>query len=72
MYENIFLLSFLIFQTLPDDDAMVHIHGGGFRMGTSAADGRDGESPVRSVTVKSFQLDKYPVTNSDFRYDCKT
>jgi len=37
-------------------------------MGTSAADGRDGESPTRAVTLLSFQIDKYPVTNSDFRY----
>ncbi|MEQ2243086.1 hypothetical protein ILYODFUR_003468, partial [Ilyodon furcidens] len=36
-------------------------------MGTRAADGRDGESPVREVEVQSFRMDKYPVTNSLFR-----
>ena len=49
------------------DDGMVYIPGGSFKMGTNEADGRDGESPVRAVTVKPFRLDTYPVTNSDFR-----
>lgn len=47
---------------------MVNVAGGKLLMGTSAADGRDGESPVKEVQVKSFQMDKYPVTNADFRY----
>ncbi|KAG1940627.1 inactive C-alpha-formylglycine-generating enzyme 2 isoform X2 [Pimephales promelas] len=50
-----------------EDDEMVFIPGGTMMMGTSAADGRDGESPTRAVTLLSFQIDKYPVTNSDFR-----
>lgn len=37
------------------------------KMGTNAADGRDGESPLRAVKVSSFKMDKYPATNSDFR-----
>lgn len=36
-------------------------------MGTNSADGRDGESPTKEVTVDPFRIDKYPVTNSDFR-----
>lgn len=36
-------------------------------MGTSAADGRDGESPTREVDLQPFKMDKYPVTNADFR-----
>lgn len=48
-------------------DEMVNIAEGKFFMGTSASDGRDGESPVKEVKVKSFQMDKYPVTNADFR-----
>lgn len=36
-------------------------------MGTSAADGKDGESPTKEVNIKSFKMDKYPVTNADFR-----
>ncbi|XP_036381088.1 inactive C-alpha-formylglycine-generating enzyme 2 [Megalops cyprinoides] len=50
-----------------DDDGMVQIPGGRFRMGTNSADGRDGESPIREVSVGPFAIDKYPVTNSGFR-----
>uniref|UniRef100_A0A3B4A790 Sulfatase-modifying factor enzyme-like domain-containing protein n=1 Tax=Periophthalmus magnuspinnatus TaxID=409849 RepID=A0A3B4A790_9GOBI len=32
-----------------------------------ASDGREGESPVRKVKVQTFVIDKYPVTNADFR-----
>ncbi|KAF7206398.1 inactive C-alpha-formylglycine-generating enzyme 2 [Nothobranchius furzeri] len=46
---------------------MVTIPGGMLRMGTSAADGKDGESPIREVEVQPFSLDKYPVTNARFR-----
>lgn len=49
------------------DDEMVFIPGGKMVMGTSAADGRDGESPTRAVTLQPFKMDKYPVTNSNFR-----
>uniref|UniRef100_A0A671S0Y0 Inactive C-alpha-formylglycine-generating enzyme 2 n=1 Tax=Sinocyclocheilus anshuiensis TaxID=1608454 RepID=A0A671S0Y0_9TELE len=48
-------------------DEMVFIPGGNIMMGTSAADGRDEESPTRAVTLQPFKIDKYPVTNSDFR-----
>uniref|UniRef100_A0A8C6TJQ8 Sulfatase modifying factor 2 n=1 Tax=Neogobius melanostomus TaxID=47308 RepID=A0A8C6TJQ8_9GOBI len=47
---------------------MIEVPGGTWLMGTSAADGRDGESPVRQVKVESFQMDKYPVTNEDFSF----
>ncbi|KAI4814213.1 hypothetical protein KUCAC02_003416 [Chaenocephalus aceratus] len=46
---------------------MVNISKGKMVMGTSAADGRDGEAPVKEVKVKPFKMDKYPVTNTDFR-----
>lgn len=36
-------------------------------MGTSAADGKDGESPTKEVKIKPFKIDKCPVTNADFR-----
>ncbi|XP_030078493.1 inactive C-alpha-formylglycine-generating enzyme 2 isoform X2 [Microcaecilia unicolor] len=49
------------------DDNMVHLPGGRFQMGTSSADVKDGEGPVREVTVKAFTFDKFPVTNKDFR-----
>ncbi|KAL2087006.1 hypothetical protein ACEWY4_018065 [Coilia grayii] len=61
------LLFLTLFAVSRSQDDMVYIHGGGFKMGTNAADGRDGESPMKTVTVKPFKLDKYPVTNSDFR-----
>ncbi|XP_013205753.1 inactive C-alpha-formylglycine-generating enzyme 2 [Microtus ochrogaster] len=47
--------------------AMVQLPGGQFLMGTDAPDGRDGEGPAREVTVKSFAIDVFPVTNKDFR-----
>nr|XP_048289693.1 inactive C-alpha-formylglycine-generating enzyme 2 isoform X2 [Myodes glareolus] len=47
--------------------AMVQLPGGRFLMGTDAPDGRDGEGPAREVTVKSFAIDVFPVTNKDFR-----
>ncbi|XP_013376003.1 PREDICTED: sulfatase-modifying factor 2 isoform X3 [Chinchilla lanigera] len=46
---------------------MVQLPGGRFLMGTDAPDARDGEGPVREVTVKPFAIDVFPVTNKDFR-----
>nr|XP_019574642.1 PREDICTED: sulfatase-modifying factor 2 isoform X5 [Rhinolophus sinicus] len=46
---------------------MVQLPGGRFQMGTNSPDGRDGEGPVREVTVKPFAIDILPVTNKDFR-----
>lgn len=48
-------------------EEMLDIPGGKMLMGTRAADGRDGESNTKEVTVTPFKLDKYPVTNADFR-----
>jgi iron(II)-dependent oxidoreductase len=42
----------------------VTIPGGEFRMGQ--ADGRDEERPVHPVTVGSFHLSRYQVTNADY------
>ncbi|KAM5179431.1 inactive C-alpha-formylglycine-generating enzyme 2 isoform 2-T2 [Mantella aurantiaca] len=36
-------------------------------MGTNAADAKDGEGPAKLVAVNPFIIDKYPVTNQDFR-----
>ncbi|XP_072272165.1 inactive C-alpha-formylglycine-generating enzyme 2 isoform X2 [Pyxicephalus adspersus] len=36
-------------------------------MGTNAADSKDGEGPPKQVIVNPFAIDKYPVTNKDFR-----
>ncbi|XP_055469305.1 inactive C-alpha-formylglycine-generating enzyme 2-like [Psammomys obesus] len=46
--------------------AMVQLPGGRFLMGTDAPDGKN-EGPAREVTVQSFAIDVFPVTNKDFR-----
>jgi len=43
---------------------MVLIHGGTFNMGCE--NGSSDEKPVHSVTLKSFYMGKYEVTNSEF------
>ncbi|XP_028938291.2 inactive C-alpha-formylglycine-generating enzyme 2 [Ornithorhynchus anatinus] len=48
-------------------DGTVRLPGGTFRMGTDSPDGRDGEGPSRTVTVRPFAVDRFPVTNRDFR-----
>ncbi|KAM4702445.1 inactive C-alpha-formylglycine-generating enzyme 2 [Discoglossus pictus] len=48
-------------------DSMVQLAGGKFQMGTNVPDIKDGEGPAKQVTVKPFAVDKYPVTNKDFR-----
>ncbi|GCC38746.1 hypothetical protein chiPu_0017263, partial [Chiloscyllium punctatum] len=49
------------------DSIVVKLPGGTFHMGTDEADARDGEAPVRRVTVKPYALNQYPVTNVEFR-----
>ena len=53
-------------EALTDD--MVALPGGTFLMGTDYAHGfpRDGEGPVRPVTVSPFLIDRSPVTNEEF------
>ncbi|KAF3705710.1 Sulfatase-modifying factor 2 C-alpha-formylglycine-generating enzyme 2 Precursor [Channa argus] len=46
---------------------MLDIPGGKMLMGTSASDGRDDESPTKEVELGPFKIDKYPVTNAEFR-----
>ncbi|XP_068457046.1 inactive C-alpha-formylglycine-generating enzyme 2 isoform X3 [Clinocottus analis] len=46
---------------------MLNIPGGKMLMGTSAADGRDGEAPTKEVELQPFEMDTHPVTNADFR-----
>jgi formylglycine-generating enzyme required for sulfatase activity len=47
---------------------MVSLPGGTFLMGTDYVHGfpADGEGPVRPVSLSSFEMDSYPVTNKDF------
>lgn len=50
------------------DEHMVQLPGGKFQMGSSSTQSRDEEGPIREVTVKPFAIDKFPVTNRDFRW----
>ena len=49
-------------------DGLVLIEGGAFDMGTSTPDGfpEDGEGPMREVTLPSFRISPYAVTNAQF------
>ncbi|MBO1514091.1 formylglycine-generating enzyme family protein [Metabacillus bambusae] len=50
-------------------DKMVYIPGGEFLMGTNEKEGfpADGEGPVRKVKVDPFLIDRYAVTNAEFK-----
>lgn len=54
-------------KTPSEYDEMVDIAGATYSMGSDDSKGRDGESPSKLVRVKSFKIDKYPVTNEQFR-----
>lgn len=56
---------------LPDDERteqMIRLDAGSFVMGTDSGKGfpEDGEGPTREVSVDSFYIDKYAVTNASF------
>ncbi|XP_032120621.1 inactive C-alpha-formylglycine-generating enzyme 2 isoform X3 [Sapajus apella] len=69
--QLVFLLSLLVSSWLGLGNGqaarMVQLPGGRFLMGTNSPDSRDGEGPVREVTVKPFAIDIFPVTNKEFR-----
>ncbi|XP_064231672.1 inactive C-alpha-formylglycine-generating enzyme 2 isoform X2 [Aotus nancymaae] len=69
--QLVFLLSLLVSAWLRlgngQATSMVQLPGGRFLMGTNSPDSRDGEGPVREVTVKPFAIDIFPVTNKEFR-----
>jgi formylglycine-generating enzyme required for sulfatase activity len=48
---------------------MAKLDGGSFLMGTDGNEGfpKDGEGPVRKVTLDPFHIDRYPVTNIQFQ-----
>ena len=46
---------------------MVDIPSGTFWMGSPEGRGRDNEKPYHQVTVKAFQMGKYPVTQAQWR-----
>ncbi|KAA8578529.1 hypothetical protein FQN60_000653 [Etheostoma spectabile] len=66
-FKIAFLISAVFLLAEAEADEMLSIPGGKMTMGTSAADGRDGEGPTKEVELQPFEIDKYPVTNGDFR-----
>ena len=48
-------------------NAEITLLGGKFRMGSQTADTKRGELSVKTVGLKPFVIDKYPVTNENFR-----
>jgi len=50
-------------------DDMVFIEGGQFLMGTNSKEGfpADGEGPIRKITIDSFYIAPYTVTNAEFK-----
>jgi formylglycine-generating enzyme len=50
-------------------DNLVHLPGGEFLMGTDYEERflADGEGPVRKIKIKPFAIDRYAVTNKQFR-----
>ncbi|KAK3749182.1 hypothetical protein QZH41_010369 [Actinostola sp. cb2023] len=68
-YFYIYLLVFFIHRlsAKTTHNEMVKLKGGKSTVGTDAKDGKDGERPSKVVTVKPFLIDKYPVTNQNFR-----
>ncbi|XP_054065739.1 inactive C-alpha-formylglycine-generating enzyme 2 isoform X2 [Rissa tridactyla] len=61
------LLGYWALPAFGKDESMVQLPGGTFRMGSGSLEKRNDEGPVKEVTVKPFAIDKYPVTNGDFR-----
>jgi len=51
------------------DEEMILLPGGAFLMGSEHEEARvsDGEGPVREVTVKPFLVERFPVTNAEFK-----
>ncbi|HEY3341020.1 MAG TPA: SUMF1/EgtB/PvdO family nonheme iron enzyme [Anaerolineae bacterium] len=54
--------------TTPDSPQMVLIPGGDFQMGSER--GYHEEQPVHTVHMNSYYMDKYPVTNNEYKTFC--
>ena len=64
-----FIISFFVSFAFAQQNDMVSINGGTFTMGSPASeDGRFAreESPQRQVTVSSFSMSKYEVTQKEY------
>ena len=51
----------------PTREGMVFIPAGQFQMGSEAEDADDDEQPVHTVHLEAFYMDKYEVTNAQFK-----
>uniref|UniRef100_A0A8D0G985 Sulfatase modifying factor 2 n=1 Tax=Sphenodon punctatus TaxID=8508 RepID=A0A8D0G985_SPHPU len=54
-------------QAFGQDESLVELPGWKFQTGTNLLEGKNEEGPPREVKVKPFAIDRYPVTNRDFR-----
>lgn len=54
-------------QSITSDVDMVLIPAGEFQMGSSDEKANDSEKPVHAVYVDAFYMDKYPVTNEQYK-----
>ena len=54
-------------QSITSDVDMVLIPAGEFQMGSSDEKSNDSEKPVHTVYVDAFYMDKYPVTNEQYK-----
>ena len=52
---------------IPDTNEMVLIPAGDFQMGSNDSQAYDDEKPVHTVYVDAFYMDKYAVTNAQFK-----
>lgn len=52
---------------LGKDENLVPLSGGKFQMGTNSLDKQSEDEPPKMVRVKPFLMDRYPVTNRQFR-----
>ena len=50
-----------------ENDGMVFIPAGEFQMGSDEYDSHENEKPAHAVYVDGFYIDKYPVTNEQYR-----
>ncbi|NLO43483.1 MAG: formylglycine-generating enzyme family protein [Candidatus Cloacimonetes bacterium] len=53
--------------TIPDIADMIHVSGGTFIMGRTQGSGESNELPTHSVTLNSFSIGKYQVSQSEYQ-----
>ena len=61
------LSQYLIPDNVEVPDSMVYIPAGEFQMGSIDEEANDDEQPVHTVFLDAFLMDKYPVTNAQFK-----